>query len=100
MRDNLDIGDVDVGVGVNEVLTENGGVELRGGDRVLLCSDVDCVFDGVCCDDDGVVCFCVGLLDVTLEEAADGHFGDCLDFGGWVAVNGEDADIVFAIAGC
>lgn len=104
-------------VRVDEVLGEVGGVELRGVDGVLLGFDVDGVFDGVGGDDDAVVGFGVAggcqwdarrlggeggilrSLDLTLEEAADGHLGDGLDAGFLVPVDLVDADIVLAVAG-
>lgn len=98
--DDLDVGDVDVGVLFNEVRAEDGGVELWRGDRVLLGNKVDGVLDGVCGDDDAVVGLCIGLVDVALEEAADGHLDDGLDAGRSVAMDLVDADVVLAIAGC
>lgn len=99
VRDDFDIDGVDVAVFLNEVGAEDGGKQLRRVDGVLLGGDEDCVLDGVGGDDDAVVALCVGDVDVALEEAADGHFGDGVDAGGGVAVRLEDADIVLAVAG-
>lgn len=98
--DDLDVGGVDVAVRVDEVGAEDGGEELWGVDGVQLGGDEDCVLDGVGGDDDAVVALCVGNVDVALEEAADGHFGDGMDARGGVAVRLEDADVVLAVAGC
>lgn len=99
VRDDLYVGGVDVAVRLNEVGAEDGGEELRRVDGVLLGGDEDCVLDGVGGDDDAVVALCVGDVDVALEEAADGHFGDGVDARGGVAVCFEDADVFFAVAG-
>lgn len=99
VRDDLYVCGVDVAVGVDEVGAEDGGEELRGVDGVLLGGDEDGVLDGVGGDDDAVVALCVGDVDVALEEAADGHFGDGVDAGGGVAVGLEHADVVLAVAG-
>lgn len=99
VRDYLDVCGVDVAVGVDEVGAEDGGEKLRGVDGVQLGGDEDCVLDGVGGDDDAVVALCVGDVDVALEEAADGHFGDGVDAGGGVAVGLEHADVVLAVAG-
>lgn len=99
VRDDLDIGDVDVAVFLNKVGAEDGGEQLRWIDGVLLGGDKDCVLDGVGGDDDAVVALCVGDVDVALQEAANGHLGDGVDAGGGVTVSLEDADIVLAVAG-
>lgn len=97
--DHLNMRGIDVRVALDKVGGDGGGEELGRGDLMLLCEDVDCVLDGVCGDDDGVVCGGVRGLDGTLKEAADGHLGDSLDGGGRVAVDLVDADVVLAIAG-
>lgn len=96
---DLDIGHVDVAVLFNEMASQDGGEELRGGDGILLGEDECGVFDGVGGDDDAVVGLGVGCVNVALEEAADGHLGDGVDAGGGIAVRLEDADIVLAIPG-
>lgn len=55
------VGGVDVGVCLDEVGGQDGTEELGGRHRVLFGEDVDGVFDGVGCDDDAVVRFCVSL---------------------------------------
>jgi len=52
---------VDVGVGGDEVVGDDGGEKFDGGDGVLFGEDVAGLLLGVCCDDDGVVCFCVAV---------------------------------------
>ena len=95
---DADVGDVDVGVLFQEVGSEDRGVELGGIHGVLLSCDVDCVFDGVGGHDDRVVGLGVRGFNVTLEEAADGHFCDGVSLGDGVAVGFEDSDIVLAVA--
>ena len=55
--DDVGMGGVDVRVCLDEVGGEDGAEELGGCDGVLFGEDVDGVFDGVCGDDDAVVCF-------------------------------------------
>jgi hypothetical protein len=100
VRHNLDMGDVDVAVRLDEVRAEDRGEELRRCDGVLLGGDVDGVFDGIRGDDDAVVGLGVGSVDLTLEKAAYGHLRDGLDAGGRVTVDLVDADIVLAIPSC
>jgi len=52
---NVDVGDADVRVRVDEVGAQDTGKELGRVDGVLLCLDVDGVLDGVRGDDDAVV---------------------------------------------
>ena len=99
MRDDTDMGSMDMRITVDEVGRHGGGEELGRGHGVLLGEDVDCVLDGVCGDDDAVVGAGVGGGDVALEEAADCHLGDGLCVGGRVAVDFADADVVLAVAG-
>lgn len=99
VRDDLDVGGVDVLVGVDEVRAQDGGKQLRRVDGVQLGGDEDGVLDGVGGDDDAVVALCVGDVDVALEQAADGHFGDGVDAGRGIAVCLEHADVVLAVAG-
>lgn len=96
--DDLDVGNVDVGVLVEEVLAEVGDIELWGVHGVLLGLDVDGVLDGVGGNDNAVVSLGVGGLDLALEKAADGHLSDGLRAGGFILVDLVDADIVLAIA--
>jgi hypothetical protein len=55
--DDVDMGGVDVAVFLDEVVSNNGSEYLGGCDGVLFGEDEDCVFDGVCGDDDAVVGF-------------------------------------------
>lgn len=55
MLDDLDVCGVDVGVGLDEVVTEDSGELLGRVDGVLLRFDVDGLLLGVCSDDWGVV---------------------------------------------
>lgn len=55
--DDIGMGGVDVRVCLDEMRGEDGAEELGGCDGVLFGEDVDGVFDGVCGDDDAVVCF-------------------------------------------
>lgn len=57
--DHVDVGDVDVGVALDEVGGEGAGEHFRGVDGVLLGYDVGCLLLGVCGHDYGIVCLCV-----------------------------------------
>lgn len=60
--DDRGMGGVNVRVCLDEVGAKDRAEELRGRDGMLFGEDVNGVFDGVGCDDDAVVCFCVSLL--------------------------------------
>lgn len=119
LRD-VDVAGVDVRVGLDEVVADDGGEELRGLDGVLFGQDVAGLLLGVGCDDDGVVGFGVSVgggivsqtlvrmfeeygwnirgLDVALKEDADGHLDDIL-CAVIVALHLVQADVILAIAG-
>jgi hypothetical protein len=61
MLDDLDMRGVDVGVGLDEVLADNGSELLGGVDGVLLGKDVRGLLLGVGSDNDRVVCFGVAV---------------------------------------
>lgn len=96
---NVDVGDVDVAVLLDEVVTQDRGKQLGGVDGVLLGHDEGGVLNGIGGDNDAVVGLGVGGVNVALQQAADGHLRDMLDTGLLVAVNLEDADIVLSVAG-
>lgn len=54
--DDLDICDMNVAVGVDEVLAKDGSEELRRVNGVLLGEDIDGLLLGIGCDDGRVVC--------------------------------------------
>lgn len=94
---DLDMCDMNVAVGVDEVLAKDGSEELRRVDGVLLGEDVDGLLLSIGCDDRRVVCLGVAatcqtnpqntlmfwcnlrLLNVTLKESADSHLSDVLN---------------------
>lgn len=115
VNDHLDVGGVDVGVLVEEVLAEVGGVKLRGVDGVLLGLDVNGVLDRIGSHNNAVVGLGVtekrvslcwnsfqGLyirsLNLALEKAADGHLSDGLSAGSLILVHLVDTNIVLSIA--
>lgn len=99
VSDDLDIGNVDMAVLLNEVVAQDGSVQLRRVDGMLLGNDESGVLDGVGCDYDAVISFGVGSINVALKQTADGHLGDGLNPSGLVACDLEDADIVLSITG-
>ena len=116
MCDDLNVRSCDMGIGFDEVGSEDGGEELGRGDRVFFCFDVDGVLHGVGGYDYAVVGFgvTVGLLagasengkeivrcvDSTFQEYADCHLSDGLNSSLLITVDFVDADIVLAITGC
>ena len=113
VSDNVDVRDVDVSVGLDEVGSNNGSEEFRRRDRVLLGKDVDGVLHGIGGHNDTVVglgvavfwsvlmiFFSLGVylrsLNVAFQEHANGHFhhGLLLPF----ADHLHHADIVLAVA--
>jgi hypothetical protein len=116
--DDVDMSGVDVAVFFDEVRSNDRPKNFGGCDGVLFGEDEDCVFDGVCGDDDAVVGFGVAVdrsvhltilivdrkgflrdVDVALEKTADGHLDHCLEAGLFIAVDLVDADIVLAVTG-
>jgi hypothetical protein len=63
---------------------------------VLLCEDIDRIFDCVCRDDLGVVPSGLGRCKVTSEQSRDVDFLDRVDRA--IAKNFEDADGRLAVA--
>ena len=55
--DDVDMGGVDVAVFLDEVRSDDRSKDFGGCDGVLFGEDEDCVFDGVCGNDDAVVGF-------------------------------------------
>lgn len=98
MRGHVNVGNVNVWVGLDKVVAEDRGELLRRIDGVLLGEDENGVLHGIRGYNNVVVGAGVGCLNVALEQAADGHLGDSVDAGLGVAVGFEDADIVFAVA--
>lgn len=68
------VGGGDVGVGVEEVLGEDGGEVFGWVDGVEFGHDVGCVFLCVGGDDVAVVGVCPGGRDVAFQHRAYGHF--------------------------
>lgn len=66
---------------------------------MLLSHDVGGLFHCVGGHDDGVVGFGVGCFDGAFEEDTDGHFVDGMCFGGFIADDFVETDVVFAVAG-
>ena len=113
MLDDLDVCGVNVRVGGDEVVSDNGGEELWWSDGVLFCEDVASLLLCVGGDDDGVICLGVARyvsillsvetggslrgLDVTLQKNADGHFYHGLYSCLLVPVNVVQPDVVLAI---
>ena len=58
---DLDVGSVNVLVGVDKVVAQDGSKQLWRGDWVLLGEDIDRLLLGVCGYDRRVVCFCVSI---------------------------------------
>lgn len=56
VNNDLDMGDMNVAVGVDEVLAKDGSEELRRVDGVLLGEDVDGLLLSIGCDDRRIVC--------------------------------------------
>lgn len=96
--DDLDVGNVDVAVLLNEMLAQERGKPFRWIDGMLLGHDEDGVFDGVGGDYDTVIGVRVRGGNVAFEQTANGHFGDTLEAGCLVAIDFKKADIVLAIA--
>jgi hypothetical protein len=65
---DLDVGDGDVWVGVQEMLAKDAGIQLWWVHGVLLGLDVDCVLDRVCGDDYAVVCLGVSGYAMLVNE--------------------------------
>lgn len=61
--DNLDVCGVDVAVLLDEMRTQDGAEDLRGGHGLLLGSDVDGVLNGVGSNDNAVVGLGVSIGD-------------------------------------
>lgn len=59
--DDIDMGGVDVAVFLDKVRSDDRPKNFGGCDGVLFGEDEDCVFDGVCGDDDAVVGFGVSI---------------------------------------
>jgi len=59
--DDVDMGSVDVAVFLDEVRPDDRPEDFGGCDGVLFGEDEDCVFDGVCGDDDAVIGFGVSI---------------------------------------
>lgn len=98
VRLNTDVGDVDVGILLDEVASKDRSKELRRGDRVLLGGDVNGILDRISGDNNAVIGLGVGGVDLSLKKTADGHFSDGLHTGGGITVNLVDADIVLSVA--
>lgn len=97
--DDVDVGHMDVAVLLDKVIAQDRGKPLRWIDGMLLGGDEDGVLNGVGGHHDTVVGVGIGSLNVTFEEAADGHLGDILKVGCLVTVDFEKTDIVLSIAG-
>jgi len=97
--DDLDVAGVDMRVGLDEVVADDGSKELGRCDRVLLCEDVAGLLLGVCGDDYRVVGLGVRGVDVALEEDADSHLHNGLNSSLLVLVDLVQPDVVLAIAG-
>jgi len=59
VRDNLDVCSGDMGVGFDEVRSEDARKELGRSDRVLFSLYVDCVLHGISGYNHAVICSCV-----------------------------------------
>lgn len=65
--DDVNVRNVDVVVFLDEVGAEDGTEELRGSYWVLLCENVDGVFDRIGGDDDAVVSLCVAVQNICIS---------------------------------
>ena len=57
MLDDLDVGGVNVRVGLDKVVANDGSELLGWVDRILFCEDVGCLLLRIGRDYNGVVCF-------------------------------------------
>lgn len=67
---------------------------------MLFGHDVCGLLHGVGGYDNAVVGFCIRRGDVTFEEHTDNHLVDCVRFGGFIADDFVQADVVLAITCC
>ena len=61
MCDNINMSSGQVRISVNEVGAENACEELRRGDGMLLCLDIDSILHRVCRNNHAVVCLGVSV---------------------------------------
>ncbi len=72
MSDDLDMSNMDVSVGFNEVCSEDRGEEFGRGDWVLFGYDICSILHGVCCDYNAVVCFGVATIKSAIDSNEQG----------------------------
>ena len=97
--DDAHVNDMDVFVLVDEMVAKGRGKQLRRKNGILLGEDVGGLLLGVCRDDDRVVCFSVGGLNISFELGADSKLGNILCAGNRVFVDFKESHVVFAILG-
>jgi hypothetical protein len=95
---DANVGNMNVLVLLNEMAAEDGSIQLRRVDGVLLGGNIDGVLDRVGGNDNTVIGLGVGGLNLSLEKTANGHFCHGLNTSRSIAVDFADADIVLAIA--
>lgn len=67
MLNDLDVCGVNVRVGVDKVVANNGGKLLGRVDGVLLCENVGSLLLGVCCDNDRIIGSGIAVLGERLR---------------------------------